>query len=59
LDPVHHRLNYYRRILAAYLTSKESQLTFWHDVPEINGRCRFEELGEYYMPFTANNAGRC
>jgi hypothetical protein len=47
------RLNYYRRIFPAYLSSGKSQLTFWHDTPEVNERCRLEELGEYYMPFTA------
>lgn len=30
------RLNYYRRIFAAYLTPQKSQLTFWHEVPEEN-----------------------
>jgi hypothetical protein len=47
------RLNYYRRIFPAYLTSPKSHLTFWHEVPEVNERFRPEELGEYYMPFTA------
>jgi hypothetical protein len=47
------RLNYYRRIFPAYLSSGKSQLTFWHDTPEVNERCRWTELGEYYMPFTA------
>jgi heparosan-N-sulfate-glucuronate 5-epimerase len=30
------RLNYYRRILPAYLGSGASQLSFWHETPEIN-----------------------
>jgi len=47
------RLNYYRRILAAYLTPQKSHLTFWHEVPEVNEHFRPGELGEYYMPFTA------
>jgi hypothetical protein len=47
------RLNYYRRIFPAYLSSGKSQLTFWHDTPEVNERVRTNELGEYYMPFTA------
>lgn len=28
-----------------------SQLTFWHDHPEINPQSSFAEIGEYYMPF--------
>jgi len=47
------RLNYYRRIFAAYLTPQKSHLTFWHEVPEVNERFRPGELGEYYMTFTA------
>ncbi len=47
------RLGYYRRIFGAYLTNQKSQLTFWHDVPEVNERARPDTLGEYYMPFTA------
>ncbi len=47
------RLNYYRRIFPVYLTSKKSQLTFWHEVAEVNENMRSGELGEYYMPFTA------
>ena len=47
------RLNYYRRLFPAYLGPKKSQLTFWHDLPEVNERFRPGELGEYYMPFTA------
>ncbi len=29
----------------------KSQLTFWHDRPEINSNSSFAEIGEYYMPF--------
>jgi hypothetical protein len=47
------RLNYYRRIFPAYLTSQKSHLTFWHEVPEVNENMKPGELGEYYMPFTA------
>lgn len=47
------RLNYYRRVFSAYLTPKKSQLTFWHEVPEVNENLKRDELGEYYMPFTA------
>ncbi len=46
------RLNYYRRIAAAYLTPLQSQLDFWHEPPEVNPCALYDELGEYYMPFT-------
>jgi heparosan-N-sulfate-glucuronate 5-epimerase len=45
------RLDYYRRIFSAYLGSGESQLTFWHERPEMNLNFRPGELGEYYMTF--------
>jgi heparosan-N-sulfate-glucuronate 5-epimerase len=45
------RWHYYRRILPAYLGSGRSQLTFWHEVPEINPRATNARLGEYYMSF--------
>jgi hypothetical protein len=45
------RWHYHRRIFRAYLGSGRSQLTFWHDVPEINPRARVDHLGEYYMVF--------
>ena len=48
---VRQRLNYYRRIFASYLTPKKSQLTFWHDEPEVNESFQVQVLGEYYMPF--------
>lgn len=47
------RLNYYRRLFPAYLGRHNSQLTFWHDRPEVNERCPWSALGEYYMPFSA------
>lgn len=46
-----HRLNYYRRILPAYLGLCNSHLTFWHHSPRINDHCFPHTLGEYYMPF--------
>jgi hypothetical protein len=46
-------LAYYRRVLAAYLGSGPSQLTFWHDTPEPNANFEVDRLGEYYMPFLA------
>ncbi len=45
------RWHYYQRIFSAYLGTGRSQLTFWHEVPEINPRARGEDLGEYYMLF--------
>jgi len=45
------RLNYYRRIFSAYLTPAPSQLTFWHDQPDVNLRSFSAPLGEYYMSF--------
>lgn len=45
------RLNYYRRLLPAYLFRLNSHLTFWHDVPEINQHATAGQLGQYYMPF--------
>jgi len=45
------RLKYYQRIFSAYATTKNSQLTFWHDRPEINPNAILGKLGEYYMPF--------
>src|ERR1700690_3097972 len=45
------RLHYYRRIFDAYLLPGKSQLTFWHETPQINSQAPLDELGEYYMPF--------
>src|SRR6266550_7965992 len=45
------RLKYYRRIVSAYLFPGQSQLTFWHDVPQASPNAQVHELGEYYMPF--------
>ncbi len=45
------RLNYYRRISSAYLLPGKSQLTFWHDRPEVNAGASIGQLGEFYMPF--------
>lgn len=46
------RLNYYRRIFAAYLLKGNSQLTFWHDHPKANERAFHGGLGEYYQDFS-------
>lgn len=45
------RLAYIRRILSSYLFSKNSQLTFWHEVPAVNTDAFTGELGQYYMIF--------
>jgi heparosan-N-sulfate-glucuronate 5-epimerase len=47
------RLQYYRRILRAYVTPGESQLTFWHETPQHNPNFAADKLGEYYMLFSA------
>lgn len=46
------RINYYRRIFSAYLGSRTSHLTFWHDAPEMNPDLEPNELAGYYMQFT-------
>jgi hypothetical protein len=53
------RINYYRRIFKAYLSSEPSQLTFWHETPEMSDFTP-GHLGPYYMPFTskANYSGK-
>ncbi len=45
------RLNYYRRIVLAYLTPLVSQVDFWHGPPEVNPHTVYDKLGEYYMTF--------
>src|SRR5271165_5295865 len=45
------RLHYYRRIFNAYMLPGQSQLTFWHETPEINSKSSTTNLGEYYMLF--------
>jgi hypothetical protein len=47
------RIQYYRRIFAAYLLPGKSQLTFWHDTPQENPNASTDKLGEYYMAFDA------
>lgn len=51
--PLTSRLKYYRRIFAAYLTRRKSQLTFWHGEPRVNEQFEPGQLGQYYMPFLA------
>lgn len=51
-NPFSARLNYYRRIFRSYLIPGQSQLTFWHETPQVNPSASFDELGEYFMPFS-------
>jgi hypothetical protein len=51
--PFAKRLQYLRRITSAYLLPGQSQLTFWHEIPEMNPNLRSGALGEYYMSFAA------
>lgn len=49
--PRFNRLQYYRRIISAYLGPGASQLTFWHETPRANPGATTTKLGEYYMEF--------
>ena len=46
------RLHYYRRIFKAYLLPGKSQLTFWHETPQLNSAASVTQVGEYYMLFS-------
>jgi len=50
--PLASRLQYYRRIFTAYLVPGMSQLSFWHDLPQLNPNAAANRLGEYYMLFS-------
>jgi len=45
------RINYLQRIFSAYLSHNNSQLTFWHGIPEINRNATIDKIGQYYMSF--------
>jgi heparosan-N-sulfate-glucuronate 5-epimerase len=47
------RFHYLHRISQAYLGGSASQLSFWHETPEVNGNATPGILGEYYMTFAA------
>ena len=49
--PFSSRLSYYQRIFSAYVLGGKSQLTFWHETPELNADAPLDRLGEYYMVF--------
>lgn len=45
------RLRYWRRIAEAYLFSRNSALTFWHETPAIHPKARYDAIGPYYQTF--------
>jgi hypothetical protein len=45
------RLRYLQRVFAAYLGSKPSQLTFWHEPPQINEDAFGADDDQYYQQF--------
>lgn len=45
------RLRYWRRIAAAYLFSRNSALTFWHESPAVHPGARYDAIGPYYQTF--------
>ncbi len=47
------RLRYLRRVFGAYLLPGTSQLTFWHETPEVHPGFATSQLGPYYMTFAA------
>jgi len=50
------RLAYYRRIFSAYVLRQHSQLTFWHEMPELDPEAPTDRLGRYYMTFAGKAA---
>ena len=44
-------LAYLNRIFSAYVLKRNSQLTFWHEDPNINPMAFTGKLGQYYMLF--------
>ncbi len=49
--PIGKRINYWRRLVGAYLLPGRSQLTFWHGRPEVNLEAEPGRLGQCYMKF--------
>ena len=45
------RTAYLQRIVKAYLFCQNSNLTFWHETPNINPDATLAALGPYYMTF--------
>lgn len=50
-ERIQSRWNYYHRVLAAYLRTGVSQLTFWHDTPTPDESFPRDGLGSYYQHF--------
>ena len=49
---LHTKLNYWRRVFAAYRKGANSQLTFWHEKPAVNEEMNFNDPSTgYYMTF--------
>ncbi len=47
------RLQYLRRVIAAYCLPGRSQLSFWHETPAVHPAMDTGKLGPYYMTFTS------
>lgn len=47
------RFHYLRRVLAAYCLPGRSQLTFWHETPEVHPNLTPADIGPYYMTFAS------
>ncbi len=46
------KLNYWKRVIAAYRIGANSQLTFWHEKPVVNENMNFKDPATgYYMTF--------
>ncbi|MEW6268123.1 MAG: D-glucuronyl C5-epimerase family protein [Thermodesulfobacteriota bacterium] len=50
-EPLAKRARYLKRVFAAYLGRKPSQLTFWHEPPQINENAFGRDSDEYYQQF--------
>ena len=45
------KIFYWKRIIQAYVLRSNSQLTFWHESPEVNIDFKTDDIGSYYMKF--------
>jgi len=43
--------NYYKRICQAYLSTKGSHLSFWHETPSVNSAAFTDGSDQYFMTF--------
>jgi len=48
---VRNRLRYWKRVFSAYYGPRQSHLTFWHGVPEVNESAEPGTPGEYWQRF--------